>query len=86
MTQPQAVTVSKGAAYIRYRDDNVARTVDLIPAASVAADLDHAGRIVGIEILDIASSTQVDIARRYATEHELAFPRDINGVTTSTLA
>ncbi len=86
MTQPIAVTVSKGAAYIRYRDDDVARTLDLIPTASVAADLDNAGRVVGIEILDIASAAQVDTARRYASERALAFPREINGVTTSTSA
>ena len=80
VTLPIAVEVHEGAGYIRYRDEKVAQTVDLMETGSVAADITADAKVIGIEILDIASAEQIDIAQRFAHDRGLGFPRDLSGV------
>ena len=82
MTQPISVTVDQGAAYIKYRNATISATVDLVVTASVAVDVDREDRVVGIEILDVASADQVETARRYAAVNDLAFPEISNDTGT----
>lgn len=79
MILPIAVEVREGAGYIRYLDDKPAETVDLMKSCSVAADVNADRGVIGIEILDIASPEQILVAKRFAREHNLGFPRDLTG-------
>jgi uncharacterized protein YuzE len=81
MKQPSEVTWSDGSAYVRYADDAVpfAGMRDLEPSGSVAVDLGPAGEIIGIEIA-FMDAAQLAIARQFARENGLAFPRDLTGV------
>jgi hypothetical protein len=44
-----------------------------------AGAVDANGTIVGIEVLEIQLPEQIAIARKFADEHALAFPRDLAG-------
>lgn len=79
MRLPIVVEVREGAGYVRYSNDLPAQTLDLMKSCSVAADLGTGNDVVGIEILDVASPEQVDVARRFARERNLGFPRDLSG-------
>jgi hypothetical protein len=79
MTLPIAIEVHEGAGYVRYRDDEVASTIDLMESCSVAADVASNDDVIGIEILDIASDDQLEVAKRFALERGLGFPRDLAG-------
>jgi hypothetical protein len=79
MMLPIVVEVREGAGYIRYRDDTPAATVDLMESCSVAVDVTAQNEVIGIEILDVASPQQVDVAQRFARERNLGFPRDLAG-------
>lgn len=79
MKLPIAVEVREGAGYIRYLDDKPTETVDLMKSCSVAADVNADRGVIGIEILDIASPEQILVAKRFARDHDLGFPRDLTG-------
>lgn len=80
MKQPIEVRVTEGAGYIRYGDESeIDVTAEIVPSASVAADLSATGEVIGIEILDVVQPAQVEAAREYARAHGLAFPRDLAG-------
>jgi len=81
MKQPHEVTWSDGNAYVRYADDTVpfAGMRDLEPSGSVAVDFGPAGEVIGIEIA-FMEAPQLAIARQFASENGLAFPRDLTGV------
>jgi hypothetical protein len=66
MMFPIAVEVREGAGYIRYRDDKPVATVDLMESCSVAVDVTAQNEVIGIEILDVASPEQVNVARHFA--------------------
>lgn len=80
MKQPIAVEVREGAAYVRYAEAPVARTQDVTETGSVAADVDDADNVLGIEILDVIDKTQLARASSFARQRGLAFPRDLSGV------
>jgi uncharacterized protein YuzE len=76
------IDTESNSAFVRYsasEDVDVEETVDLDPTGSVAVDVDAAGAVLGIEILDAADPESLAIAARYASEHGLAFPRDLTG-------
>lgn len=81
MKQPINVRtdLSVRAAYIEYAPALSVSTVDLTKTGSVAYDVDAAGNVVGIEILDFDRPERIDIARAFAESHDLAFPRDLTG-------
>ena len=81
MPQPIHVRVDleAHAAYIKYTPGPSISTVDLNDTGSVAYDIDSNGTIVGIEVLEIQLPEQIAIARKFADEHALAFPRDLAG-------
>jgi len=81
MTQPIHVRVDLAAhaAYIKYAPGPSVSTVDLNDTGSVAYDVDAEGTIVGIEVLEIQVPEQIALARKFADEHGLAFPRDLAG-------
>jgi uncharacterized protein YuzE len=81
MTQPIQVRVDLAAhaAYVKYASGASVSTVDLNDTGSVAYDVDEAGTIVGIEVLEIQMPEQIALARKFVDEHGLAFPRDLAG-------
>jgi uncharacterized protein YuzE len=81
MKQPINVRtdLSVRAAYIEYAPALSVSTVDLTKTGSVAYDVDEGGNVVGIEILGFDHLERVDIARVFAANHDLAFPRDLTG-------
>lgn len=79
MKQPIEVRVDfeAGAGYVRYIGDvEVAGTLDVWHDGQVAADLDGAEQVVGIEFLGFDEET---LARACAFAHErgLAFPKNL---------
>jgi hypothetical protein len=60
------------------RDHRCRRSI-LNDTGSVAYDVDEAGTIVGIEVLEVQMPGQIALARTFADEHGLAFPRDLAG-------
>lgn len=76
------VDLETDAAYIRYAEGEVAGTIDVWQDGWVAADVDSAGRVLGIEVLDLDVET-LERARRFAHEHELAFPDHLQGARVS---
>jgi hypothetical protein len=49
------------------------------PTCSVAADVNASRQVVGIEVLDVASTEQLSAAKAFARERGLGFPRDLSG-------
>jgi uncharacterized protein YuzE len=64
-------------AYLRYRDGTFARNERV--GQDVIIDYDADSQVVGIELLGFRDKT-LAIARAFAEEHGLAFPRDLRGV------
>lgn len=91
MTLPIEVKVDleANASYVRYRrllpGEHVAETVDVVDDGSVAADVDARGNILGIELLGFNGDTMIT-AQKFASDHDLAFPRDLSGVAFETHA
>lgn len=78
MIKPQTVDVDREveAAYVRYGKGVVAETLDIWEEGTVAADVDAAGNVIGIEVLGFDEET-LSHARAFAQEHDLAFPSRI---------
>ncbi|MGP6157174.1 MAG: DUF2283 domain-containing protein [Vulcanimicrobiaceae bacterium] len=70
---------STGAAYIRYATS--ASACNLFVGgdedSDVIVDLDDAGNVIGIEILDVTVQADIERARVFARERDLPFPRDL---------
>jgi len=81
MTEPISVRVDLAvpAAYVKYRKSTPVETRDVVEGGAVAYDLDDAGVIVGLEVLWFDDPAHVETARTFATQHNLAFPRDLGG-------
>jgi uncharacterized protein YuzE len=81
MTKPIGVRVDLEvpAAYVTYSESMSVETRDIVEGGAVAYDLDDAGAIIGLEVLWIDDPTHVEAARVFATQHDLAFPRDLRG-------
>ncbi|HEX3465020.1 MAG TPA: DUF2283 domain-containing protein [Candidatus Elarobacter sp.] len=61
--------------YLGYPGGMIVESIEVGGEGSeVLADVDADGRIVGIEILDVNVPANVELARRFADEHGLAFP------------
>jgi uncharacterized protein YuzE len=69
-----AIDLEAGVCYVRYLDAPVARTIEVPPSATVAADLDEHGAVIGIEIVRLGDRGDVARARRFAEERALSFP------------
>jgi hypothetical protein len=70
----------RGSAYIRYRvGERVAEGQIEVggEGSEVLADVNAAGDVIGIEIVDVAIAENVERARSYAAERGLRFPRDL---------
>ena len=70
----------RGSAYIRYRvGERVAEPQIEVggEASEVLADVNAAGDIIGIEIVDVAIPENIARARAFAAERGLQFPRDL---------
>jgi hypothetical protein len=65
-----AIDLEAGVCYVRYLDAPVARTIEVPPSATVAADL----AVIGIEIVRLGDRGDVARARRFAEERALSFP------------
>lgn len=80
MTAPIAVAmdIEAGACYVRYSDAPVARTIEVPPSATVAADLDEHGGVIGIELVRVADAHDVEHARRFAEQRSLRFPANLS--------
>lgn len=83
MKKPRALDIDfeAGAGYIRYADGEVAGTIDVWEDGQVAADVDAADEVLGIEILGFDDETLAH-ARRFAHGRGLAFPVNLRGVLT----
>ncbi len=79
MTKPLLIEVRGDAGYVRYSEEPVVETLDVLPSCSVAADIDHIGRVVGIEILFVDNRKNLAAAHAFAKSRNLAFPRDLSG-------
>lgn len=65
--------------YVYYVEDSeVAETVDVWQEGRVAADLDAAGDVIGIEVLGLESET-LEHAQKYAADRGLALPDCVAG-------
>lgn len=64
------------AGYVRYAEGDVAGTLDVWSDGTVAADLDDAGKVLGIEVLDFDDET-LRAARSFAHNRGLSFPEDL---------
>jgi uncharacterized protein YuzE len=82
MTAPihVAMDLESGACYVRYSDAPVARTIEVPPSATVAADLDERGGVIGIELVRVADEQDVERARRFAEERSLRFPANLSAL------
>ena len=82
MINPETVEVDREveAAYVRYAKGVVAETVDVWEEGTVAADVDAAGNVLGIEVLGFDDETLWH-ARAFAQEHDLAFPPRVRAPT-----
>jgi uncharacterized protein YuzE len=81
MTQPIIVRADlvTRAAYVGYLPGPSVQTIDLNETGSVAYDIDEAGAVIGIEIVGFDSPDRVQLAREFARDRQLAFPRDVSG-------
>ena len=68
-----AIDPNRNHAYVRYRNGRVARTQSVWLDGHVAADVDLQGRVVGIKVCALDSST-LAYARHYASTQGLQFP------------
>jgi uncharacterized protein YuzE len=70
---------SSGAAYIRYATGVSVSNVYVGEgeSADVIVDLDESSRVLGIELLDATSESDIALARAFALERSLPFPRDL---------
>jgi len=80
MTKPLGVRVDleANAGYVSYRLGEVAGTLDVWHDGRVAADLDDAGNVLGIEVLGFDDKTLAQ-ARMFAEDRGLAFPQHLEG-------
>jgi uncharacterized protein YuzE len=71
--------VRSGSAFITYREhDTFARNLFVGGEGSnVIVDLNQSGDVIGIEIVFVANSDDVERARAFAEERGLQFPRKI---------
>jgi len=79
----------RGSAYIRYRigERPTRSTLEVGGAGSeVLADLNDSGDVIGIEIVDVNITENVERARAFAVERGLAFPRDVVAAARSASA
>jgi uncharacterized protein YuzE len=80
MKKPTSVEIDiqhrLGYVYYQESSKKVAETIDVWREGRVAADLDDAGNVVGIELLGFDDNT-LEHARKFAAEHELAFPTNL---------
>ena len=78
MIQPIDIEIDDeaNAGYIRYAKATVAETVEVWEEGTVAADLDSAGNVIGIELLGFEDDILAK-AKAYAREHNLAFPANL---------
>lgn len=79
LTQPCQVERDDaiGAVYVYYSPDAQSlATLDVWGDGAVAADLDAAGQVIGLEILSLDEQT-LQQARTFAASRELAFPRNL---------
>jgi uncharacterized protein YuzE len=79
----------RGSVYIRYRVGElpVGDTLEVGgDATEVLADVNEAGDVIGIEIVDVNVAESVELARAFAHERRLAFPRDIVAAARSASA
>jgi uncharacterized protein YuzE len=70
----------RGSAYIGYRvgERPVGSTLEVGGEGSeVLADVNDAGDVVGIEIVDVNVAENVERARAFANDRWLAFPRNV---------
>jgi hypothetical protein len=65
-----------GAGYVQYREDDVVGTVDVWHDGTVAADVNEARSVVGIEVL-VLDSEALTIASEFAHKNGLSFPTNI---------
>jgi len=70
---------SNGTAYIRY---SMADSVDNVyvggdDSSDVIVDIDAAGSVVGIELLNVSAEDDIASARAFAGDRGLPFPHDI---------
>jgi uncharacterized protein YuzE len=85
MTKPLSVKIDNqaNAGYIRYAEGKVATTLDVWSDGWVAADIDSAGAVLGIELLGFDDET-LQHARAFAESKGLAFPPHIEGALVPT--
>jgi uncharacterized protein YuzE len=70
----------RGSAYIRYRvGERVADSQIEVggEGSEVLADVNAADEVIGIEIVDVNVPESVELARSFAQQRGLAFPRDL---------
>jgi len=81
MTEPISVRVDLAvpAAYVKYSKNPSVETREVVDGGAVAYDLDDGGAIVGLEVLWIDDPAHIEAARAFASQHDLAFPRDLGG-------
>ncbi|MEA2690512.1 MAG: hypothetical protein QOD51_3119 [Candidatus Eremiobacteraeota bacterium] len=64
--------------YISYPGGSIVESIEVGGEGSeVLADVDAAGRVVGIELVDASIPESVELARRFAAERGLEFPPNI---------
>lgn len=69
MTGKLEVDAALNAAYLRLSDKAVASTIEMTPAIQV--DLDAAGGVVGVEVLDLAADIPGhEIVRQFNLSHD----------------
>lgn len=79
MRKPTSIEIdfAANAGYVYYIPRaRIAETVDVWEQGQVAADLDDAGDVVGIELLGFDAET-LEHARTFAAERDLAFPTNL---------
>ncbi len=64
--------------YLRYPGGRIVTCIEVGGEGSdVIADVDGAGTVVGIEIVDVNVARSVELARSFAASRGLAFPETI---------
>jgi hypothetical protein len=78
----EQVPNSVAVAYVKYRKQHAGspapRTTQISPNVGVYVDFDHAGAVLGIELIGVDAESMA-VAARFASDNELAFPRDLSG-------